>query len=439
MGYSKPADAAEGSRFRWSGPFSRGRRSGQAALLTLPLFFGSAGSCTPDSGATPGGFVQRDTLENGVVRVRYSSLPPDRLGTAVADMEFGDVDGEEPFVFGDVRGVDADRDGNIYVLDYLASEIRAFDRSGQFLRNVASKGQGPGEIGEANGMILVGDSILWAQDHGKWMMIGLSPEGGEVARVPMHVRSYGFVWSGTVDNAGRMWKQQSHSDSEQPRPLPDGLNEGSSRSYWKSFDPLTNATDSVFLGEAGWRTFVTQIGSGWSYMRIPFDSQPVTAVDPDGGFWHVQNDAYRVARLNEAGDTTLVLEVNVDPIPVEPGDRAAFIDQVAERGSEYRRTAEAVAELMPENKPVIEKLIPDDEGRLWVERSVREGAEPVYDIFDREGEYLGSVRLGFRPDQYRPIRIRHGFIYAVVLDEWDVPSVVRAPVPEEVGGGSRGS
>ena len=71
----------------------------------------------------------------------------------------------------------------------------------------------------------------------------------------------------------------------------------------------------------------------------------------------------------------------------------------------------------------------DDRGRLWVERTLRAGAAPVYDIFSGNGEYQGSVALAVNPNQHLPIRIRNGFIYAVVLDELDVPSIVRARVP----------
>jgi len=345
----------------------------------------------------------------------------------------GAVDGDPDLAFGDVRGVDAGTDGRIYVLDYLASEIRAFDSMGVFLHKVASKGEGPGELGGANGMILVGDTILWVQDHSKWMMIGLDPEGEELARVPMHVLSYGYVWEGTVDNQGRIWKSDSHFDQEDAYEPREGLNEVTVHLFLKSLDTSTNAVDSVYLGDDIGRQYVQNVGNGRWHLGIPFNPNRMTTVDPDGGFWQVHTAAYRVARLDEVGDTTLVLEVDVDPLPVEPSERAAHIDRIGERGPRFQRTAEELAELIPETKPLIQRLIVDDEGRLWVERTGREGDKPLYDIFDRHGDFQGSVELGFKPDQFRPIRIRHGYIYAVVLDDLDVPSIVRAEMPEMIG------
>ncbi|NNM04664.1 MAG: hypothetical protein HKO65_06130 [Gemmatimonadetes bacterium] len=312
----------------------------------------------------------------------------------------------------------------------MASEIRAFDSSGTYLHKVAAKGEGPGELGEANGMILVGDTILWVQDHSKWTMIGLSPDGEELARFPMHVLSHGYIWTGTVDNLGRFWKPDAWFGKGGRYEPKDGVNEIAMRLYYKSFDTSTNTVDSVYMGDDVGMNFVQSFGTSRAHYGIPFRATRMSAVDPDGGFWQVYTSTYRVARLDQKGDTVLVVEVAMDPVPVGSDERATHIERITERGQRFQRAAEAVASLIPETKPLIQKLIVDDRGRLWVEREVDAGANPVYDVFDRAGEFWGSIKLDFKPDQFRPIRVRHGHIYAVVLDEWDVPSIVRADLPD---------
>ena len=385
------------------------------------------------NGAEGTAVVSRSTLPNGAELVRYGSLGLGSVPTMSADLSIGVVEGDPHEIFGDVRSVDAGRDGTIYVLDTQASEIRAFDGQGRFLRTVASRGEGPGEISEANGLILLGDSLLWVQDHGKWLMLALRPEGGELTRVPMPVRNHGFAWNGTVDDAGRFWKPDSHSDDPQVFPPEVGLAQGTVRSYMKGHDPRTGVTDSVFLGEVGYRALVSRLGSsGWASSRVPFDARPVTTVDPRGGFWHTETASYRIAHLDPNGDTMLVIETDVPSLPVTDDDRSIYVENGAERGPEYRRIAEEVAALMPEWKPVIETLVADDEGRVWVERSMPEGKAPVYDVFTGDGDYEGTVQLGFRPADYLPIRIRHGNLYAIVPNEVDVHTVVRAPIPPEL-------
>lgn len=404
-------------------------RRAKTAMIALLAFW----SCGEGPvGQTPPG--ARETLPDGTVVVRYPALPMGEVLEVTPEFRLGTVEADPYLSFGDIRGIDVGRDGTIYVLDYLASEIRAFDAEGHFLRLVATKGEGPGEISEANGMILVGDSILWVQDHGKWTMLGLSPEGEEIARLPMHVRSYSYMWNGTVDDRGRFWKPASHRDEEPRFPPEEGLNEGTTRSYWKSHDPATEAADSVYMGESLVRTLVRQNSrGGWSYRGIPFEAGRVSVVDAGGGFWQAHTGSYRVARLDGRGDTTLVIEADVMPAPVTAADHDAHLQEMLEYDPEARAIIEEVLSYAPETKPVITRLQVDDTGRLWVGRVVPDGETPLYDVFDDGGTYLGSVRLGFDPNAYLPLRFRYGDLYALVQDELDIPFVVRASVPPELG------
>jgi sugar lactone lactonase YvrE len=342
----------------------------------------------------------------------------------------GLLEGDANETFGDLRGIEADSAGNIYVLDHQTSEIRAFDPEGRYLRTLTRKGEGPGELSAANGMLLTDRGTLWVQDHGQWRMIELTLEGEEIRRYPMHVLSYSYVWTGTVDDRGRFWKPTSHSDQEQTYPPEVGLNEGSSRQFMKWFDPATEETDSVFLGASTYRTFINRNSrGGHTYRGVPFAPRGSAIVDPAGGFWVTSGEAHRIARLNERADTVLVVNVDIPPETVTAEDRQAYVEVFADREPEERRVAEELAALAHPTKSVIDQLNLDDEGRLWVRRLLEEGQTPVYDVLDRKGEFLGSVRLGFRPMPYLPPRIRGGSLYAVVADELDVQTFVRANLP----------
>jgi hypothetical protein len=162
---------------------------------------------------------------------------------------------------------------------------------------------------------------------------------------------------------------------------------------------------------------------------IPFSHTPIELVDPGGGFWLASEESYRIVRLGESGDTVLVLEVDVAPEQVTNQDRERFIESTLEQSPDQRRAIEEMVSLAPSTKPVIDQLILDDEGRLWVRRRTAEDEDVRYDLFAREGEYLGSERLPFRPALYLPPRIRHGNLYALTTDSLGVHSVVRARLP----------
>ncbi|MDX1393789.1 MAG: hypothetical protein R3195_05340 [Gemmatimonadota bacterium] len=396
------------------------------------LLAGLTAACS-DEGVRGETFV-RDTLPDGTVVLRYPSLPIGEPLTTTPDLRIGSVDDDPNTAFGDVRGVDAASDGTIFVLDYQAAEVRAFGPDGAYLRTVVTEGEGPGEIREANGFKLVGDSILWIQDHGQWQMIGVSPEGDEVERYPMPIRRYGYMWSGTIDDRGRLWRTVGHVDEEPTFPPEPGLREYTSRGYVKWYDPSSESSDSIFLGEENGRTHISRNSAGGSTHRgIPHDPSAASVVDPAGGFWRAWTDAYRVARLDETGDTVFVIESAVEPLLVTGDDRSGYVEAGLEYDDGARAALEEVAALMPETKPVIEGLTVDDMGRLWVRRTVPTAEMPLFDVFDRQGMYQGSVRFGFEPNAYLPMRFEGGNLYTFVRDELDIQYVVRAPVPEGLG------
>jgi hypothetical protein len=388
-------------------------------------------ACGPESiGSRDEPLVVRDTLPGGAVLLRYGALPEPVADGVSFDLRIGVLEGDAAEVFGDIRSIEADEDGTIYVLDHQASEVRTFDADGRFLRTLTRRGQGPSELTAANGMAFDREGTLWIQDHGQWRFIGVDRLGEEIGRVPMHVLSYGYVWDGTVDNRGRFWKPVSHSDQPHVFPPDPGLVERRARSYVKWLDPMTEESDSVFMGEVTQRMHVTRTSNGgWMNRSIPFSHRPIELVDPGGGFWLASEESYRIVRLGESGDTVLVLEVDVAPEQVTSQDRERFIESTLEQSPDQRRAIEEMVSLAPSTKPVIDQLILDDEGRLWVRRRTAEDEEVRYDLFAREGEYLGSERLPFRPALYLPPRIRHGNLYALTTDSLGVHSVVRARLP----------
>jgi hypothetical protein len=407
----------------------RAHATGLVALLSAGILLIFA-ACGGGEATRLAGGGERDTLPDGTPVVRYRSLdPPETVAVIAPDLTIGSLDGEGPDVFGDVRGIEADPQGRIYVLDYQAAEIRVFSPEGEYLKTIARRGEGPGEIGESNGFVLVGDT-LWVHDHSKSLMLGLSIDGGELARSGVPVRSYAYIWMGTRDDRGRFWKVTSHSDDPRTYPPEPGLNEGSSRGYMKVYDPSTEQADSLFLGESTYRSWIAPSGGGFSYRGIPFESAEQTIVDPAGGFWRVNTAAYRIARLDEAGDTVLIVDGGVSPRPVTDADREAFRAPLAERSPEDARMANDILDHAPETLPVIDGLFVDAAGRLWVERHPEPGRHPHFDIFSRDGDFLGAVQLGFEASPWFTPRIRGSSLYTLVRDELDVPYVVRAGLPD---------
>jgi len=387
-------------------------------------------SCAESAGPT----ALRETLPNGALLVRYPDLPAiddtvPEVTEAQVDLQFGDLDGDDPnLIFGEIRGVQAASDGTIYVLDYQATEVRAYDPDGRYLRTVARRGEGPGEITEANGILLSGDTLLWMNDHARWVIIGVDPDGNEVRRFDKPVRSYGYIWDGVFDQRGRYWRDDSHSDDGIVYPPPPGLSTRTYRDYYKFHDLSSGAVDSVFLGESTSRSYSYEDAVGlWQFLPLMFEAEESIVVNPSGGFWRANTAEYRVVRTNEEGDTLLVIEAGLPVLRVTDEERDAYVEGILGHRPDIRSEAEEVAGLMPDIKPILASLFVDDENRLWVKRVTPEGAAAFYDRYSQNGDYLGSVRLAFTPAWSR-IWVQHGAIYTWVTDQMDVPYVVRAPL-----------
>lgn len=395
----------------------------------LPAMLLSLTACgTGDAASTAQ--PTRETLPNGAVAIRYPSLPPTPDSLLHPSLTVGVMDGDPHFIFGDIRSLEADSAGTVYVLDHQSSEIRAFGPSGNYLRSLTRKGSGPGELMTANGIQMTDRGTLWVQDHGQWQMIELTLQGEEIRRLRMPVLAYGFIWEGSVDRAGRFWNTVSHSDEQRPYPPEPGLHEGTIRSYLRSFEPHTERADSIPLGEKQYRSHVSQNSQGgYTYRSVPFESFASIVVDPEGGMWMTARDTYQIVRRNEQGDTVLIVEVDAPPEPVTAEDRRAYVESFLERLPEERRLAEELASLSYSHKAIIDQLFLDDERNLWVRRRLDEGETPEYDVFRPDGTMAGTVKLGFRPVSFIPPRVRDSRMYVIVADDLGVQQFARVDLP----------
>jgi hypothetical protein len=378
--------------------------------------------------AGAGAEATREALPNGGTLVRYATLPGEAAITLAPDLSIGVLEGEAWEMFGDVRGIDADADGNVHILDYQTRDIRVFDAHGGYLRTLGGPGEGPGEISAANGIQFDPDGGLWVNDHGKMHLLVLEADGTERERVPFPVRAWGFVWEGAMDREGRLW----HAFTERAGPVSmpeDGLNESTARRWMTSFDPRSGAADSVFVGEQSGRSFVIRMGDGFMMRGIPHTPASLLRLDPLGGFWQGDgNGDYRLVRLGADGDTVVVLEVALDRLPVTASDRDRVIEQMTEQSPDLERQAREIANLMPARKPAIDQAFADLDGRLWVRRVAAPDARPLYDLFDREGGHLVTLELAFEPVSHWVPTVRDGNAYFLVAGELGVASVVRVPL-----------
>ena len=327
----------------------------------------------------------------------------------------------EATTFADVRGIAVGTGGRIFVLDYRVQEIRAFHPSGKFVSNIARRGQGPGEISDANGLGQAPDGTIWVNDPANSRFSLFKPDGSFLRQHVVPIGGHGFIWAGTVDTHGNAVDPVfDQSATGEPvfrirRISPHGV-------VSDAMDVACGAADAT---GAVWRG---RSKTGGTIMSVPFTPSPRVQLDPRGFVWCTPSNVYRVVRVRLNGtDTVAVAERRIAPVPVTAQERAAVIARTDSTMKRYE-TSDADYSQIPKSKPFIDALDVDDAGRLWVRRPTTEPMTTVFDVFDEKGAFLATVRAPFKISPYWHPVIRGNVMYTVVLDEDDVQNVVRARI-----------
>ncbi|HXH81609.1 MAG TPA: hypothetical protein VNN07_01625, partial [Candidatus Tectomicrobia bacterium] len=337
-----------------------------------------------------------------------------------------------PAAFGQVKGIVVTDDGRIAVLDAQAQEIRVFAPDGSHLRTFGGKGGGPGEMENANGMLLGPDGLIRVNDPRNARMSFFHPDSGFVRSHPIEVRSWGWIWDGVVDSAGKVW--ESHSMRLQ----------GEAWTVLRAYDAQGNWTDTIPIQkqEPDARdapgTYRWEIPNGVRFAAVPFWPGGAIDYDPRGFFWFKgphRND-YRIVRATPAGDTTLVLESRRPAVPVTAAERDAAIAALREQGARDLDWSQ-----IPAEKPIVRSLFVDEAGRVWV-RVTTPDTRTTFDVYLPDGTYDGTATTTLNiPEWWQPL-VRGDLFYTLHTDELDVPHVVRARITragERVAASRRGT
>lgn len=105
-----------------------------------------------------------DTLSSGAVIVENAArdVPPAWQSEEV--VRIGARDGRGPDVFGAITDVELGPDGNVYVLDQQAAEVRVFELRGEHVRTLGGTGRGPGEFQRPYSLAFDARGRLWVAD-----------------------------------------------------------------------------------------------------------------------------------------------------------------------------------------------------------------------------------------------------------------------------------
>jgi hypothetical protein len=88
----------------------------------------------------------------------------DRILNLEKEFEIGIKEGNEKYIFGSIYDIEVDKLGNIFVLDSISSNIKKYDKHGDYVLDFGRSGQAPGEFGFPESMVLDSERQIYILD-----------------------------------------------------------------------------------------------------------------------------------------------------------------------------------------------------------------------------------------------------------------------------------
>lgn len=400
--------------------------------LTMGLVALFAGCSAADAGPEWFGTVTDSAGIRIIDNPREGIWTPETTWRLTEELRIGELAGDEAYQFGSIVAIDVDANGNLFVLDQQAAELRVFDAAGSFLYAMGGPGSGPGELGPAGSAVLITDDggvLVPDLTNARLNRYGL--DGMVQPSVPLDIVATGIPLRWKLSPDQRVLAQlRAIPDPEAEVTEPQG-------------DPIVTFSDD---GSPADTALVLPPGlsfqAGGGRTRIVlFSPEPVWDVGADGSFATAMNDAYRVEIKNAAGELTRILQRGVDPTPVTDADvtqiKELFRRLVLAQGAPPAAVQTLVERLeFAENYPAFLNLLVAPDRSVWLQhvRTAQDlaaaGAEAFdpqdlgsnrWDVFDGEGRYLGLMEF---PVGFTALKLLPGKVYGTWKDDLGVPYVM---------------
>ena len=159
-------------------------------------------------------------------------------------------------------------------------------------------------------------------------------------------------------------------------------------------------------------------------MALPFLPAGRVLLTPNGHTWCTTSNQYRLWSGSLDQPTREVVNIRMDPPRVSEAERKQALDRIDSLTVAYGRMTIGDPSLIPRVKPVIDFIHADPQSRVWVRITDTPANAPTFDVFDVNGKPVARVRSTGKVGKYQTW-ITNTHVYTVVLDEDDVPTVVR--------------
>jgi len=292
------------------------------------------------------------------------------------ELSIGETEGREEYMFNRIA-IDVDDDGNLYILDNIAIEIRVFDKHGNYLYSIGQKGQGPGEIQRPSlpPFQITPQNEILVSDPPTRRIIFYSLQGDYLRQIST-ASIRGIFYLIKIDSKGNFIVNLGYA------PVFEIKQE------LKMFNPeLSPLVSLKALKGDPYQPGVTRLFKPWISFVITQDNKIIWGTSNKYEFYILNSNAKVIKMIYKDYDRVEILE--------------KYKERIKER---YRSAGRKVKVHFPKHFPAFNDMYIDDEGRLFVQTYERVKDKEQYyyfDVFDSIGKYIAKIPIkAGRPRQY---------------------------------------
>lgn len=339
-------------------------------------------------------------IEDGVTVVRNPIEPVKVRGGPTGlvleqNLCIGIAEGDDNYMFAEVRAVQVDDKDNIFVLDTKLINIKMYDKEGNYIRTFLKSGQGPEEVGWPSRMYMRDGKIIVILDNRNRKYLEFSNEGECLKEI--RLADKGSIFRSWPDTLGNIYCETMDL-----------------RQDLQVLKIVKYDSDFIEAEELASLELKRTMG------EIPVsDPRLICSVRTDNQVMWANNEEYCLHILDPTGKLVKKIYKDYNPVPFTSKDREEIEKEYKEMG--FPPTFKLV---FPNEHPVINYLINDDRGRTYVcTMEKNEGGQLKWDVFDEKGRYILS--FFHREDEYVFV-IKEDQVYSICPeDEEGIPCVNR--------------
>jgi hypothetical protein len=336
------------------------------------------------------------------VRVRTGAP---RWGPSVGLTTLHTIGGPPDYELGFVWSVAVDAARRLYTFEYKTKQLNVHDADGTFIRKIGRRGSGPGEYGDILGLTVIRDSLVTIYDLGQARITRFRPDGTLDGTIQLNRPLTGTSSLLPSDNEGHVYLKSHYymgSDGKAVS-LPQ------SKLLWHRIRADGTIADSI--PEPRLTDPTDPAPSAVESGMLMRNFVPETSVRPaaTGGLVFGNGETYRFWIRPMRGPVRAV-EREWAPVALTSDERAEWIEMSSARS---RRDPKHPEYKIPTTKPAYRGFYVDADGRIWIALYAKAQKrelpppkpnalpevswfqDPVFDVFDPMGAYLGNVTLPY--------------------------------------------